>query len=38
MTALIFGRSGNWCDRHQGAMVAGVLFCICTIDYLVGLA
>lgn len=37
MTALIFGKPGDWCDRHQGLMVAGVLLCIVTVDYLTGL-
>lgn len=25
-------------DRHQGLMLAGVLVCICLVDYLAGLA
>lgn len=38
MTALLFGRPGDFLDRHQGLLVAGILLAIVTIDFLAGLA
>ena len=38
MKTFLFGHPSGFAARYQGLMVAGVLFCICTVDYLMGLA
>lgn len=34
---LLFGRRGDFFDRHQDLLVAGIFLAICTIDYIGGL-